>query len=318
MNKLKISTAQFENQSGDKAYNLSVIDKLSQQAAKAGSQVIAFHECSVTGYTFARHLSKAQMLEVAEFIPEGESINKLTAIARKNDIAILAGLFEKDKDDNLFKAYVCVDKNGLLAKYRKLHPFINPHLSPGNQYCVFNLHGWKCGILICYDNNIIENVRATKLLGADIIFMPHVTMCTPSSRPGAGFVDPLLWENRESDPTSLRIEFDGMKGRDWLMKWLPARAYDNAVYVVFSNPIGMDDDQLKNGCSMIIDPFGDVIAECRLLGDDLVSAMITSEKLTQAGGYRYIKARRPDLYREIIGQAHTPEQKVIWMKDMKD
>ena len=54
---------------------------------------------------------------------------------------------------------------------------------------VFDLHGWKCGILICYDNNIIENVRATALLGADIIFMPHVTMCTPSTRPGAGFVD---------------------------------------------------------------------------------------------------------------------------------
>ena len=47
------------------------------------------------------------------------------------------------------------------------------------------------------------------------------------------------------------FEFDGMKGRDWLMKWLPARAYDNAIYVIFSNPIGMDDDQLKNGCSMI-------------------------------------------------------------------
>jgi len=318
MDKLKISTAQFENRSGDKNYNLAVIDKLSEQAAKAGSQVIAFHECSITGYTFVRHLSKEQMLEVAEFIPDGVSIGKLTTIARKNNIAILAGLFEKDKDNNLFKAYVCVDKNGLIAKYRKLHPFINPHLTPGNQYCVFDLHGWKCGILICYDNNIIENVRATKLLGADIIFMPHVTMCTPSSRPGAGFVDPKLWENREQDPTSLRIEFDGMKGRDWLMKWLPARAYDNAVYVVFSNPIGMDDDQLKNGCSMIIDPFGDVIAECRALGDDLVTAVITPEKLTQAGGYRYIKARRPDLYREIIGQAHTPEQKVIWMNDQKD
>jgi predicted amidohydrolase len=258
------------------------------------------------------------MFEVAEIIPEGKSIEKLMAIARKNDIVILAGLFEKDKDNNLFKAYVCVDKNGVLAKYRKLHPFINPHLTPGNQYCVFDLHGWKCGILICYDNNIIENVRATKLLGADIIFMPHVTMCTPSSRPGAGFVDPKLWENRESDPTSLRIEFDGMKGRDWLMKWLPSRAYDNAVYVVFSNPIGMDDDQLKNGCSMIIDPFGDVIAECRVLGDDVVSAIITPEKLTQAGGYRYIKARRPDLYREIIGRPHTPEQKVIWLTDKKE
>ncbi len=317
MDKLKISTAQFENGSGDKAYNLSVIDKLSQKAAAEGSHVIAFHECSVTGYTFARHLSKEQMLEVAEFIPDGDSVSKLIALALKNNISILAGLFEKDKDDNLFKAYVCVDKNGLIAKYRKLHPFINPHLTPGNQYCVFDLHGWKCGILICYDNNIIENVRATKLLGADIIFMPHVTMCTPSSRPGAGFVDPKLWENREHDPTSVRLEFDGMKGRDWLMKWLPARAYDNAVYVVFSNPIGMDDDQLKNGCSMIIDPFGDVIAECRALGDDLVSAIITPEKLTQAGGFRYIKARRPDLYRDIIGQVHVSEQNVIWMNRQK-
>ena len=279
---------------------------------------VAFHECSVTGYTFARHLSKEQMLEVAEFIPEGESINRLIAIARKNNITILAGLFEKDKDDNLFKAYVCVDRSGLIAKYRKLHPFINPHLTPGNQYCVFDLHGWKCGILICYDNNIIENVRATKLLGADIIFMPHVTMCTPSSRPGAGFVNPLLWENRENDPTSVRLEFDGMKGRDWLMKWLPARAYDNAVYVVFSNPIGMDDDQLKNGFSMIIDPIGDVIAECRALGNDLVSSIIIPEKLTQAGGFRYIKARRPDLYRDIIGKDHTPEQKVVWMNDKKN
>lgn len=316
MDKLKISTAQFENKSGDKTYNLSVIERLSKKASKEGSNVIAFHECSITGYTFARHLSKEQMLDLAEFIPDGESILKLTEIAKKNDIVILAGLFEKDTDDNLFKAYVCVDKNGLVAKYRKIHPFINPHLSAGNQYCVFDLYGWKCGILICYDNNVIENVRATKLLGANIIFMPHVTMCTPSTRPGAGFVDPKLWENRENDPTSLRLEFDGMKGRDWLIKWLPARAYDNAIYAIFSNPIGMDDDQLKNGCSMIIDPFGDVIAECRTLGDDIASAIITSEKLTQAGGYRYINARKPDLYREIIGQEHTPQQKVIWIDDM--
>ncbi|MCA1761279.1 MAG: nitrilase, partial [Bacteroidales bacterium] len=223
MEKLKISTAQFENCSGDKAYNLSVIEKLTKKAANEGSKVIAFHECSITGYTFARKLSKQQMLDLAELIPEGESISKLQEIAEKYDMTVLAGLFEKDNENNLFKAYVCVDKTGLVAKYRKLHPFINPHIQPGNEYCVFDLHGWKCGILICYDNNVIENVRATKLLGADVIFMPHVTMCTPSSRPGAGFVDPKLWKNRENDPTSLRLEFDGMKGRQWLMKWLPSR-----------------------------------------------------------------------------------------------
>ena len=313
MKNLKISTAQFENKSGDKEYNLSVIDKLAGKAAVEGSKVIAFHECSITGYTFARHLSKDQMLEVAEIIPDGPSILKLAEIAGKHDITILAGLFEKDKDDKIFKAYVCVDKNGLIAKHRKLHPFINAHISPGNSYTVFDLHGWKCGILICYDNNVIENVRATVLLGANILFMPHVTMCTPSTRPGAGFVDPDLWQNRENDPTSLRLEFDGMKGREWLMKWLPSRAYDNGIYAVFSNPIGMDDDQLKNGCSMIIDPFGDIMAECRSFDDSLVSSTLIPEKLIMAGGYRYTKARKPGLYKDILGKEHHSELNVAWL-----
>ncbi|WP_407481215.1 nitrilase family protein [Elizabethkingia meningoseptica] len=313
MERLKVSTAQFEHKSGDKEYNLSVIARLAREAALQRSEVIAFHECSITGYTFARKLSKEQMLDLAELIPDGESIARLQQIAAENNIVILAGLFEKDEHDELYKAYVCVDRNGLVAKYRKLHPFINPNLNPGSAYCIFDIKGWKCGILICYDNNIIENVRATSLLGAEIIFMPHVTMCTPSSRPGAGFVDPALWYNRKNDPTSLRLEFYGMKGRDWLMKWLPARAYDNGIYVVFANPVGMDDNQLKNGCSMIIDPFGDILNECQSFEDSFVSAGLTPEKLKMAGGYRYREARRPDLYRHIIGEDHHPVQKVIWL-----
>lgn len=314
MEPIKIATAQFENKSGDKNYNLQIIDQLTAQAAAEGAQAVAFHECSVTGYTFARHLNKEQMLDLAEFIPGGSSIYELSAIARQYNVAVLAGLFEKDHEGLLYKTYVCVDKHGLVAKYRKLHPFINPHLTPGNAYCLFELNGWTCGILICYDNNIIENVRATRLLGAQIIFMPHVTMCTPSPRPGAGFVDPQLWANRHTDPTSLRLEFDGLKGRDWLMKWLPARAYDNGVYVVFSNPIGMDDDQLKNGCSMILDPYGDILAECRKLDNEVISATLTGDKLTKAGGYRYLHARRPELYDKILGAPHHSVQNVVWME----
>jgi len=314
MQNIKIATAQFENKSGDKEYNLSVIDRLSGKAAADGADVIAFHECSITGYSYARKLSLNQMLEISEQIPEGESIHRLQQIAEKNKITILAGLFEKEDKDEIYKAYVCVDKTGLVAKHRKLHPFVNKNIRPGNEYTVFEIFGWKCGILICYDNNIIENVRATKLLGADILFMPHVTMCTPSPRPGAGFVDPLLWKNRESDPDALRKEFDGLKGRSWLMKWLPARAYDNALYAIFSNPIGMDDDQLKNGCSMIIDPYGDIVAECRSFSDEFVIATCSSDKLQLAGGYRYMKARRPELYKDILGKKHKAEQKVSWME----
>lgn len=291
------------------------MERLSAEAAAAGSNVIAFHECSLTGYTFARNLSKKELLDIAEYIPDGESMKNLTEIASEYNIAILAGLFEKDKNGYIYKAYVCVTSDGVVAKHRKLHPFINPHLTAGNSYTVFDLFGWRCGILICYDNNILENVRATKLLGADIIFMPHVTMCTPSKRPGSGFVDPKLWNNREVDPTSLRQEFDGPKGREWLMRWLPSRAHDNGIYVVFSNPIGMDDDQLKNGCSMIIDPYGDIVAECRKLGDDFETALITPEKLISAGGSRYTNARRPNLYGDIISKSHNPVQKIAWMDD---
>ena len=169
MDNIRISTAQFENRSGDKEYNLSRIEALSASAAKNGSDVIAFHECSVTGYTFARRLSKTEMLALAEPVPDGKSIKRLVNIAARHNIVILAGLFEKDNERKIYKTYVCVDKNGMLAKFRKLHPFVNTHITPGNEYCVFDLLGWKCGILICYDNNIIENVRATRLLGADIL-----------------------------------------------------------------------------------------------------------------------------------------------------
>lgn len=310
---LRVATAQFENKSGDKIYNLSVIDRMAGEAAAKGADVIAFHECSITGYTYATKLSKEEMLAVAEIIPNGESVQQLIRIARKHNIVVLAGLFEKTDSDDLYKAYVCVDKSGLIGKYRKIHPFINKYLLPGNEYVVFDIHGWKCGVLICYDNNAIENVRATTLLGAEVVFMPHVTMCTPSTRPGAGFVDPELWNNRDKDTTSLRAEFNGLKGRAWLMKWLPARAYDNAIYAIFSNPIGMDDDQLKNGCSMIIDPFGDILNECQSMDDEFVIATLTEQKLIDAGGYRYKKARRPELYRDIIGMEHQSEQKVVWL-----
>src|SRR5580704_1905283 len=211
MEPLRIASVQFENQSGDKRANLEAVRHITAQAAEAGARVVAFHECSVTGYTFARRLSREELLALAEPIPEGGSVQRLIEIAREFNVAILAGLFERDGADRLYKAQVCVDGSGLIAKHRKLHPFINPHLLPGDRYTVFDLYGWKCGILICYDNNIVENVRATALLGAQIIFMPHVTMSTPSTRPGAGFVDPELWRNRARDPETLRREFVGSK-----------------------------------------------------------------------------------------------------------
>ena len=128
MKDLRISTVQFENRSGDKSYNLSRIAHFAKEAARQGSDIVAFHECSVTGYTFARNLNKKQMLELSEKVPDGNSTKELIRLASEYKIVILAGLFEKDEDDRIYKTYVCVDGNGLVAKYHKLHPFVNKHI----------------------------------------------------------------------------------------------------------------------------------------------------------------------------------------------
>ncbi len=239
-------------------------------------------------------------MDLAEEVPSGKSTQELIAISKELDIAILAGLIEKFKG-KIYNCYICVTGEGVIAKYRKLHPFINKFMSPGNEYCVFELLGWKCGILICYDNNIIENVRATSLMGAEIIFAPHVTGCTPSAMPHRGYVADKYWQNREKDPVSLRMEFDGPKGRGWLMHWLPTRAYDNGVYYAFTNPIGYDGEHLKNGNSMIIDPFGEILSEIKSFDDEITIAKVIKEKIKLSGGWRYKNARRPELYKDIIG-----------------
>jgi len=309
---MNIAVAQFSPKDGDKSYNLSVIERLTKKAKLEGADVISFHEMSVTAYTYTKELSLSELTELAESVPDGESTQKLIRISRKYDIAILAGLVEIE-EDNIFNTYICVTKDGLRAKYRKLHPFISQYLSPGNEYVIFDLLGWKCGILICYDNNVIENVRATSLLGAEIIFAPHVTGCTPSAMPGRDYVDDKFWQNRKNDPVSLRLEFDGPKGRRWLMRWLPARAFDNGVYYAFMNPIGYDGEHLKNGNSMIIDPYGEVLSEIKSFEDEITISKITKDKIALSGGWRYKNARRPELYKNIIGRDHDAKLKPIWM-----
>ena len=309
---LTVAVAQFAPRDGDKPYNLSVIEQLTARASEQGAHVISFHEMCITAYTFCKDLSRSELEALAEPVPRGASVQHLIRLARRYDITIFAGLLEQEGGE-LFNTYVAVDATGLCARYRKLHPFISSYLSAGPEYVVFDLHGWSCGILICYDNNVVENVRATALLGADVIFAPHVTMCTPSSVPGRGFVDDALWQNRHHDPEPLRTEFDGAKGREWLMRWLPARAYDNGVYYVFTNPIGYDGSHLKNGNSLVLDPYGGIMTEIRSFEDAISIATLSEEKLARAGGRRYRNARRPALYRDILGADHRPETKAVWL-----
>ena len=320
MRELKIGAAQFEARDADKPDTLGRIEALTQQAAGLGAVLVSFHECSIPGYTFLENLTRGELGALSEPVPGGPSTERLVEIARQCDVAVAAGLVEQEAG-KLYNCYVVVSPQGFVAKHRKIHTFISNHLTCGDRYTVFDLLGSRFGILTCYDNNLVENVRLTAMMGAETILMPHVTGCLPSPMPGRGTVDPEIWHNRARDPVRCRQEFDGPKGRGWLMRWLPARAYENGVYAVYSNPIGVEGGTIKPGGALILDPFGEILEECRSLGDEVVVAMLDPEKIKVASGQSYIRARRPELYGPMtdanphIGPDGRPE--IWWQKIRK-
>jgi predicted amidohydrolase len=159
------------------------------------------------------------------------------ALARQYGIAIGAGLVERSAPGVCHNSYVVALPDGTTHCHRKLHAFEHARIQSGSAYTIFDTpQGWRVGVLICYDNNINENVRITALMGADIILAPHQTGGCRTRNPHLmGLIDRRLWENRRADPEALAAEFRGDKGRGWLMRWLPSRAHDNGVFMVFAN-----------------------------------------------------------------------------------
>ncbi len=80
------------------------------------------------------------------------------------------------------------------------------------------------------------------------------------------------------------------------MRWLPARAHDNGLFVIFSNGVGRDDDEIRTGNAMIIDPYGRILTETWAAADVAVTADLDLSLLPMSTGRRWIAGRRPELY----------------------
>ena len=80
------------------------------------------------------------------------------------------------------------------------------------------------------------------------------------------------------------------------MRWLPSRAHDNGLFIVFANGIGVDDDEIRTGNSMILDPYGRILEETAEAGEAMVVADLHGELLPQSTGRMWLQARRPELY----------------------
>jgi predicted amidohydrolase len=301
MRDIRVAAVQFQHAPGDKSYNLGRIRQFVALAARSGVEIIAFPEMCLTGYWHVRKLSREAVDALAESVPEGASSRELLRLAREHGITIGAGLIERADDGRLYNAYVVAMPDGRWGLHRKLHSFEHEAISDGDHYTVFDTpHGCRVGVLICYDNNIVENARATALLGAEILLAPHQTGgCNSVSPRGMKPIDPAIWERRHEDPVACEAELCGPKGRGWLMRWLPSRAHDNGMFLLFSNGIGPDDDEIRTGNAMVLDPYGEIIAETRSAGDDMVVADLDASLLPLSSGRRWLRARRPELYASL-------------------
>ncbi|MBM3476249.1 MAG: acyltransferase, partial [Armatimonadetes bacterium] len=249
MRNVRVAAVQMEHAAGDKAANLAKVGRFTQAAADLGCEAVIFPECCLTGYWFLRHLSREELVALAEPVPGGPSSEALVKLAGEHNMTVGAGLIEVDADQRLYNCYVVALPDGAVYKHRKIHAFVSEYLTSGSEYTVFDTpHGFRAGVLTCYDCNIGENVRITALMGADVLFAPHQTGGCDSPDPHTmGMVDRALWDNREADPEAVEAELRGGKGRGWLMRWLPTRAHDNGVFLIFSNGVGVDDNEIRTG-----------------------------------------------------------------------
>jgi predicted amidohydrolase len=298
MQDVRAGAVQLCHVNGDKQANLARIRRFVERAAAQGVRVLCFPECCITGYWFLRKLSREQLCELAEPVPDGPSSQALMALAREHGMTLGAGLVELAEDGRLYNTFVVAMPDGRFARHRKLHCFISEHMDSGSEYTVFDTpHGCRVGVLVCYDNNIIENVRITALMGADVLLAPHQTGgCAVQDPHTMGLVERRLWDERQTNPDAIERELRGEKGRGWLMRWLPSRAHDSGMFLVFANGVGPDDDEVRTGNAMILDTYGRTLAETWKAADELVVAHLLGALRENCSGVRWMRARRPQLY----------------------
>ncbi|MBM3821874.1 MAG: acyltransferase [Verrucomicrobia bacterium] len=298
--KLKASAVQMESAPGDKESNFRVMEELVKDAAGEGVELVVFPECCVSGYWFIRNLKPEALDALSEPIP-GPSTERLRRLAVQFRMTLGAGWVERGESGQYHNSYVVALPDGRWFRHRKIHAFEHPLIRGGSELTVFDLPGgFRAGVLICYDCNLIENVRMTALRGAEVLLAPHQTGAVRSRNPHLmGMIDRQLWDQRRENPEAIEREFRSDKGRGWLMRWLPSRAHDNGLFLIFSNGVGVDDDEIRTGNAMILDPYGRVLSETWKASDERVTADLDGSLLDEATGRIWIQARRPELYHPL-------------------
>ncbi len=241
--------------------NLEIMRRAAFSAGKSGARLIIFPELFLTGYNIGD-----AVFELAER-PDGPAMQMAAAIARQANIALLYGYPEKS-GAGVYNSAILIDRQAnIIANYRKTHLF-GPEehrlFHAGDLLVLTRLEGLAIGILICYDVEFPEAVRALADAGAQLIAVPTALM-----KPYCRIAETVV----------------------------PARAYESQVFVAYVNRIGTEGNLAYCGLSSISGPDGHPLLKKGSGEEGVFIADVDTSAITLVRKENPVLTdRRPELY----------------------
>jgi predicted amidohydrolase len=233
--RLRVACVQFCS-SGSKAENLERMEPLVARAAATGADLVLLPE-KWNGLG-----SHEILLDVAEPLDGGETVEAMSGWARTHGITLVGGSIAERREgrEKLSNTCVVFDPEGeIAAVYRKIHMFDvevggvvyreSESEEPGDGPVSCEVEGWKLGLTVCYDLRFPELYRILAVEGADLVTVPAA--------------------------------FTLFTGKDHWELLLRARAVENQCYVLAANEWGVVEGKASYGRSSIVDPWGVVLAQ---------------------------------------------------------
>ena len=246
MKKIKVSLLQMNIIPGDPKANRENAVHLINQTSLQSADIVVLPEMWTTAF---------QLEGIANICDKyGMPTNDIMSdIAKEKEINIVAGSYASLEEGKVFNTAYIFDRSGNnIAKYQKIHLFKlmeeHKYIESGPSHCVFMLEGIKCGIIICYDLRFPELARKLALEGIKLLFVP------------------AQWPAARLD--------------HWITL-LKARAIENQIFVAAVNRAGEHPRSEFQGGSMVINPWGEIIAQ----GDykeQIISAELDFSLIDQA------------------------------------
>lgn len=271
MDDLRIAAVCMHAPLGEVEKNLDRIESFVSEASGEGARIVCFPELSVTGYTLKR------LTEVLKGPGAVKIMDRLVELAREAHLVIIAGLIEVSGSQKPFITQVIAGPEGLIGLYKKTHlsPAEKGVYQAGQNIEAYNFRDTTFGVALCYETHFPDISSVLALMGADILFFPHAS---PRGDPRGKF-------------------------QSW-MRHLPARAFDNGVFIVACNQVGSNsDDFLFPGVALVLGPDGQILAKYTGGEERILFADLKADYLQDVRHHRmkyFIPQRRPGLYQKIV------------------